>query len=138
MSTKEVLLVEANPDDEAVVARMFKKLPCEHTFHVVRDGEEALACLFALAHLPHLLLLDLKLPKVGGMEVLKRIRAEPRMKRMPVVVLATSNAAKDVDGCYDLGANSYVRKSADLIEFADAVRQAGLYWLSVNEPSIAA
>ena len=134
MSEREALLVEDNPDDEALVVRMFKKLPGGPVLHVVRDGEEALEFLLSAAHPPQLVLLDLKLPKVGGMEVLKRIRAEPRLKRMPVVVLASSSEPKDVAACYDLGANGYIRKPPDLIDFADAIRQAGLFWMSVNAP----
>lgn len=134
MAEKHVLLVEDNPDDEALVVRMMKKVPGEHALSVVRDGEEALQYLFAGAHAPDLVLLDLKLPKVGGLEVLKRIRAEPRMRRMPVVVLASGRDPKDVGACYDLGANSFIRKPPDLIEFADAVREAGVFWLGINEP----
>lgn len=133
MAEKHVLLVEDNPDDEALVVRMFKRIPAEHALAVVRDGEEALQYLSAAAHPPDLVFLDLKLPKVGGIEVLKRIRSDPRTRRVPVVVLASSRDPKDVAATADLGANAYVVKPPDLIEFAEAVRQAGLFWLGVNE-----
>src|SRR5262249_4053629 len=109
---------------------------------VVRDGQEALDYLFATgphagrnsAVMPHVVLLDLNLPKINGLEVLRRLRANERTKRLPVVILTTSMEDKDVLGSYDLGANSYVRKPVDFVQFADAARQLGLYWLVLNKP----
>jgi two-component system, response regulator len=139
MSDKTILLVEDNPKDEALTLRALRKSNILNKVDVVHDGVEALDYLFtpdaggALRPLPQLVLLDLKLPKIDGHGVLKRIRAEPRTQLLPVVILTTSVEDKDRLEGYRLGANSYVRKPVDFIQFADAVGQLGLYWLVLNE-----
>jgi two-component system response regulator len=139
---KVILLVEDNATDEALTLRALKKSNVRNAVVVAHDGAEALDYLFGRAAgaapttrlLPQLILLDLKLPKVDGLEVLRRIRADARTRLLPVVILTSSKEEKDrIDG-YSLGANSYVRKPVDFLQFADAVRQLGLYWLVVNEP----
>jgi len=139
ISDKTILLVEDNPKDEALTLRALRKSNILNKVVVAHDGAEALDYLFApdaegaLKPLPQLVLLDLKLPKVDGHEVLKRIRAEPRTQVLPVVILTTSVEDSDrLDG-YRLGANSYVRKPVDFTQFVDAVGQLGLYWLVLNE-----
>jgi two-component system response regulator len=142
MDEKMILLVEDNPDDEALTLRALKKNNIRNEVVVVRDGAEALDWLFArgvyagrdASVLPQLVLLDLKLPKVSGLEVLRAVRADPRTKRMPVVVLTSSKEEQDIMTGYDLGANSYVRKPVDFTQFAEGIRQLGLYWLVLNEP----
>ncbi len=137
-----ILLVEDNDDDVELTRRAFDKSRIVNEMVVVRDGQEALEYLFVTgAHagrdpaiMPSVILLDLNLPKLSGLDVLSRIRAEERTRRLPVVILTTSKEEKDVIGGYDLGANSYVRKPVDFAEFADAARQLGLYWLLLNEP----
>jgi two-component system response regulator len=137
-----ILLVEDNDDDVELTRRAFEKSRIVNEMVVVRDGQEALEYLFVTgAHagrdpaiMPSVILLDLNLPKLSGLDVLSRIRAEERTRRLPVVILTTSKEEKDVIGGYDLGANSYVRKPVDFAEFADAARQLGLYWLLLNEP----
>jgi two-component system response regulator len=141
MDTKMILLVEDNPDDEALTLRALKKNNIKNDVVVVRDGAEALDWLFARgAHaardasvLPQVVLLDVNLPKVSGLEVLKAVRDDPRTKRLPVVLLTSSNEDKDVVTAYDLGANSYIRKPVDFGDFANAIRDLGLYWLVLNE-----
>ena len=138
-----ILLVEDNDDDVELTRRAFDKSRIVNEMVVVRDGQEALEYLFVTgayagrdpAIMPSVILLDLNLPKLSGLDVLSRIRAEERTRRLPVVILTTSKEEKDVIGGYDLGANSYVRKPVDFAEFADAARQLGLYWLLLNEPS---
>jgi two-component system, response regulator len=137
---KVILLVEDNPKDEALTIRALRKSNIVNQVDVVHDGAEALDYLFTTddqGHhrpLPQLVLLDLKLPKVDGHEVLRRIRAEPRTQVLPVVILTTSVEDADrLDG-YRLGANSYVRKPVDFAQFVEAVGQLGLYWLVLNEP----
>jgi len=135
-----ILLVEDNPDDEALTLRALKKNDILNEVVVVHDGAEAIDYLIgdgaergsAAAMLPRLVLLDLKLPKFDGLEVLRRIRADSRTRRLPVVVLTTSTEDRDVKSSYDLGANSYIRKPVDFNEFIDAVRQLGRYWLALN------
>jgi two-component system response regulator len=135
-----ILLVEDNPDDEALTLRAFKKNNILNEIIVCRDGAEALEMLFATgkyAHrvelpLPQLVLLDLKLPKLDGTEVLRRIRANERTRHLPVVVLTSSKEDRDVIESYSLGANSYVRKPVDFTEFLQAVRTLGLFWLVLN------
>ena len=140
MSEKIILLVEDNPKDEALTLRALKKSNVVNRTVVVRDGAEALDYLFGrdpdgnANPLPQLVLLDLKLPKIDGLEVLRRIRGDSRTQLLPVVVLTTSTEDKDRTEGYRLGANSYVRKPVDFVQFAEAVRQLGLYWLVLNEP----
>lgn len=135
-----ILLVEDNPDDEELTRIAFQESNLINEVVVARDGEEALDYLLdpeRKGHpLPNLVLLDLKLPKVDGLEVLKRIRAEPRTRTLPVVVLTTSREENDLIRSYQLGCNSYIRKPVVFPEFIDAVRQLGMYWLMLNEPPI--
>ncbi len=141
MKNKIILLVEDNPDDELLTLRALKKNNIANEVMVTRDGEEALAYLFAEgqyagrdpAHKPEVILLDLKLPKLDGLEVLKRLRADQRTRRIPVVILTTSTEEQDIAASYDLGANSYIRKPVDFAQFSEAVRQLGLYWLVFNQ-----
>lgn len=139
---KTILLVEDNPDDEALTLRALKKNNIKNEVVVAHDGAEALDYLFGTGKyagrnthvLPQVVLLDLKLPKVEGLEVLRRVRADKRTKLLPVVILTSSNEEQDrIDG-YGLGANSYVRKPVDFSQFLDAARHLGLYWLVLNEP----
>ncbi len=134
MSDKTILLVEDNPDDEALTLRAFQKNNITNAVSVARDGAEALAYLSGGSDLPQLVLLDLKLPKVDGLEVLRRLRADARTRLLPVVILTSSTEERDLVESYRLGANSYVRKPVDFVEFVDAVRQLGLYWLLLNQP----
>ncbi|GMR21498.1 MAG: response regulator [Gammaproteobacteria bacterium] len=132
--------MEDNPDDEALTLRALKKNNIANEVIVARDGVEALDYLFAegthegrdLSNQPQVILLDLKLPRVDGLEVLKRIREDDRTERLPVVILTTSNEESDIISSYDLGANSYIRKPVDFDQFMEAVRQLGLYWLVLN------
>lgn len=133
-----ILLVEDNPDDVLLTQRAFAKSGIQNDLVVARDGVEALQILLGeggegMEPLPMLILLDLKLPRVDGLEVLQRIRQEPRTKRVPVVVLTTSREEQDLITSYDLGANSYVRKPVDFDDFHEAVRTLGMYWLLLNE-----
>ena len=138
-----ILLVEDNADDVELTLRAFEKSQLADDVVVVRDGSEALDYLAgtgvhaerARSPMPAVVLLDLNLPKMDGLEVLKRIRANERTRRLPVVVLTSSNEERDVLRSYDLGANSFVRKPVDFVEFVEAARQLGLYWLVLNEPS---
>jgi len=137
---KFILLVEDNPDDEALTLRALKKNNILNPVVVVRDGAEALEYLFGTglhagrdpAAAPQVVLLDLKLPRIDGLEVLRRIRSDERTRRQPVVVLTTSNEDRDILSSYELGANSYIRKPVDFEQFMEAVRQLGLYWLVLN------
>lgn len=138
MTNKPILLVEDNPDDEALAIRAFKKSNMTNEIVVARDGEEALNYLFddnqdAAREMPAVILLDLKLPKIDGLEVLRRIRDNPDTKRLPVVILTSSKHEEDLVESYNLGANSYVRKPVDFNEFVAAVSQLGMYWLLLNE-----
>ena len=136
-----ILLVEDNPKDEELTLRALKKSNVLNPVVVARDGVEALDYLFARgahanrdpAAMPQVVLLDLKLPKVDGLEVLKALRANERTKLLPVVVLTSSVEEQDLIRSYSLGANSYVRKPVDFVQFIEAVRQLGLYWLILNE-----
>jgi two-component system, response regulator len=139
MSEKTILLVEDNPKDEALTLRALKKGNIVNRVTVAHDGVEALDYLFGLDAggrpnpLPQLILLDLKMPKIDGLEVLTRIRAEERTRFLPVVILTTSAEDQDRLAGYRLGANSYVRKPVDFVQFTEAVTQLGLYWLVLNE-----
>jgi two-component system, response regulator len=141
MHQKTILLVEDNPDDEALTLRALNKSKIANTINVVRDGVEALDYLFCTgAHsgrdpldLPQVILLDLKLPKLDGLEVLRRIRADARTQLLPVVILTSSKEDHDMARAYASGANSYVRKPVDFNQFVDAIAQLGLYWLVLNE-----
>lgn len=129
-----ILLIEDNADDEALTLRAFQKHHIKNHVVVVRDGAQALDYLFATPgnDTPDLILLDLKLPKVDGLEVLRRIRGDARTRLIPVVVLTSSNEEQDLVESYSLGANSYVRKPVDFVRFAESVVQLGLYWLVLN------
>lgn len=141
-SDKAILLVEDNPDDEALTLRAFRKNNILNPVVVARDGEAALDYLFGtgghagrdIREQPQVVLLDLKLPKIDGLEVLRRLRADPRTRLQPVVILTTSNEERDILSSYQLGANSYIRKPVDFEQFMEAVRQLGLYWLVLNVP----
>jgi two-component system response regulator len=141
MSEKIILLVEDNQDDEELAVLAFERSRIANEVVVVRDGQEALDYFFGTAAngdggarvLPQVVLLDLKLPKVGGLEVLRRLRADPRTRRLPVVVLTSSREEEDMLASYDLGANSYVRKPVDFARFAEAIQQLQMYWLLLNE-----
>jgi two-component system response regulator len=136
-----ILLVEDNPDDEALTLRAFAKNNIANEVVVARDGVEALDYLFGTGSaerppkaMPAVVLLDLKLPRIDGLEVLRRIRADKRTALLPVVILTTSKEQQDVTDGYSLGANSYIRKPVDFEKFIHAVGQLGLYWLVLNEP----
>lgn len=132
---KSILLVEDNADDEQLTLRAMRQSEVPNIIRVARDGAEALDFLYgahASKRLPDLVLLDLKLPKVSGLEVLQRIRSEASSKTLPVVVLTSSDEERDIVESYSLGANSYIRKPVDFDEFIDAVKQLGLYWLTMN------
>lgn len=138
--TRVILLVEDNEYDELLALRAFKRANLLNPVVVVRDGQEALDFLFATgahagrAALPALPLLDLNLPKLGGLEVLRRLRADDRTRRLPVVVLTSSDEDRDKLESYELGANAYVRKPVEFDRFIDAARTLGLFWLMLNEP----
>ncbi len=142
MSEKLILLVEDSAPDEELAIRALRKNGIRNEVVVARDGQEALDYLFAEgshagrdhAELPTVILLDLKLPKIDGLDVLRQIRADERTKLVPIVILTSSNEERDRIEGYGLGANSFVRKPIGLTEFSEAVRQLGLYWLMVNEP----
>jgi two-component system response regulator len=139
----EILLVEDNPDDIELTLRAFRKSNIANDVVVVRDGVEALDYLFARGRysdrdqdaLPQVVLLDLNLPRVGGLDVLEKVRANPKTKLLPVVILTSSTEERDLVSGYSLGANSYVRKPVDFEQFADSVKQLGLYWLVLNRPA---
>jgi CheY-like chemotaxis protein len=143
MGEATILLVEDNADDEALTLRALKKNNIKNEIVIARDGVEALDYLSGtgshtgrdMSVMPQLILLDLKLPKVDGLEVLRRVRSEPRTKLLPVVILTSSNEEQDRIRGYGLGANSYIRKPVDFSQFIEAVRQLGLYWLVLNEPA---
>ena len=142
MNRKTILLVEDNSNDEYLTLRALKKYNVANDVVVAHDGVEALDYLFATgAHagrdtreLPLVVLLDLKLPKVDGLEVLRRVRSDERTRLLPVVILTSSNEERDVINGYKLGTNSYVQKPVDFTAFVDAVGQLGLYWLMLNQP----
>ncbi len=141
MSDKVILLVEDNQDDEELALLAFERSHIANEVIVARDGQEALDYFFGTEGnagkdarvMPQLVLLDLKLPKVDGLEVLKRLRGDPRTRRLPIVMLTTSREEEDLLRSYDLGANSYVRKPVDFTRFAEAIHQLQMYWLVLNE-----
>ncbi len=138
----EILLVEDNPHDVEMTLRVLKKHNLANDIEVVRDGAEALNFLFCagawadrrLSNGPKVVLLDLKLPLVSGLEVLKKVKSDPRTRKIPVVVLTTSREDRDIAECYQLGVNSYIVKPVDFDQFSEAMRTLGLYWLLINEP----
>ena len=141
MSDEPILLVEDNSDDEALVLRALKKFKVKNDTNIVRDGAEALDYMFKTGPYadrkggkPAVILLDLKLPKIDGLEVLRRLREDQRTRHQPVVILTSSDEQEDMARGYELGANSYVRKPVGFEEFSEAVRQLGLYWLLLNKP----
>lgn len=142
MKEKTILLVEDNPNDVALTLRALKKNNIKNDVVIARDGAEALDCLFGtgvykdqdVSTLPVLILLDLKLPRISGIEVLQRLRSDERTKLVPVVILTTSKEEQDLIDGYRFGANSYIRKPVDFNNFIEAVRQLELYWLVLNEP----
>lgn len=141
MSEKTILLVEDNEDDEELAMLAFQRCRVANEMAVVRDGQEALDYIFGTEanagqdakELPQLILLDLKLPKVEGLEVLRRLRSDPRTRRLPVVILTSSREEEDMITSYNLGANSYVRKPVEFARFAEAIHQLQMYWLVLNE-----
>ena len=141
MTSKTILLIEDNPSDIELTQRALERSQVANEMVVIQDGQEALDYLFGWgAHagretcpLPGVTLLDLKLPRVPGLDVLRAIRANPRTRRMPVVILTSSNEERDVAAGYDLGVNSYIQKPVDFTRFAEAIRTLGLYWLMLNE-----
>ncbi|MFI5180388.1 MAG: response regulator [Thermoanaerobaculia bacterium] len=140
----EILLVEDNPNDVELTLHALKKNNIANRIHVVRDGEEALDYLFGTGpyagrdpcEQPKVILLDLKLPKVDGHEVLTRLRQDPRTRTIPVVVLTSSREERDIARSYDMGVNSYIVKPVDFEQFTESVRQLGLYWLLLNQPPV--
>jgi len=130
---RTVLLVEDNPDDERLTIRALRRGKIANEILVARNGEDALNLVFDLETLPCVVLLDLKLPKVDGLDVLRQIRANDRTRLLPVVVLTSSSEDRDIVESYTLGANSYVRKPVEIDQFTEAVRQLGLYWVLHNE-----
>jgi len=142
MSEKMILLVEDNPDDEELTTRALRQAKIANEIVVARDGAEALDFLFGegpharrdLSRMPAVILLDLKLPKLSGLDVLNRLRADPRTKLIPTVILTSSSEEEDMLKSYQSGANSYVRKPVDFTQFATAVSQLGVYWMLLNQP----
>jgi CheY-like chemotaxis protein len=144
MNEVEILLVEDNPADVELTLRALKKNNIANRVEVAGDGEEALDFLFArgkyserrVVSLPKLILLDLKLPKIGGLEVLKEVKANPITKMIPVVILTSSKEERDIIDSYSLGVNSYIVKPVDFSKFVDSVRDLGMYWLLINQPPV--
>jgi two-component system, response regulator len=140
----EILLVEDNPSDLALALHAFKKHHLANQIQVARDGAEALEFIFCtgayaqrqIEHGPRVILLDLKLPLVDGIEVLRRIKADPRTQNIPVVVLTSSREEQDIAECYKLGVNSYIVKPVDFEQFTTSVRTLGMYWLLLNQPPL--
>ena len=138
----DVLIVEDNPDDAELTIRELKKHTKSAKFFHVKDGEEALNFIFgtgkyattrSVANLPGIVLLDIKMPKVNGIEVLEKIKSDQRTQLMPVVMLTSSNESPDIKRCYDLGANSYIVKPVNFEDFASAIKNVGAYWLILNQ-----
>jgi two-component system, response regulator len=142
MDSRTILLVEDNPDDVELTIRALRKSTLDHALVVAKDGLEALAYLHGtgeharrdLSQQPRLILLDLKLPHITGLETLQRLRADPRTRCVPVIILTSSREEQDIFASYSLGANSYIRKPVDFVEFVDLIRLLGTYWLNFNEP----
>ncbi|WP_310450106.1 response regulator [Sulfuritalea sp.] len=142
MTSQVILLVEDNPSDVGLTMRALERSGISNPLVVAEDGQDALDYIFCggahsereIADTPLLVLLDLKLPRVDGLEVLRRIRADPRTRRIPVVILTSSSEERDVAAGYDNGTNSYIRKPVDFHQFAEVIRQLGMYWLVVNQP----
>lgn len=142
MKTQSILLVEDNASDVELAKRALKKANIENPLVVAEDGQEALDYLFCtgqyagndIPQMPGLILLDLNLPRVGGLEVLERIRKNEKTRRLPVVILSSSKEIHDVTTSYDFGANSYIRKPVDFQHFTETIKQLGAYWLGLNEP----
>jgi two-component system, response regulator len=142
----DILMVEDNPDDEQLTLRAFAKNHLTNKIHVVRDGQEALDYIFCkgkyadrnIADHPHVILLDIKLPLIDGIEVLRRIKADERTKTIPVVMLTSSHEERDLVETYRLGVNSYIVKPVDFEQFTDSARSLGMYWLLLNRPPKAA
>jgi two-component system response regulator len=142
MKNKTILLVEDNPDDVELTIRSLNRHNVKNDVVVAKDGQQALDYLFGtgeytgrnLSSMPAVILLDLKLPKIDGLEVLRRLRADERMELVPVVIVTSSKKEQDLVNGYKLRANSYVRKPVDFLQFSEAVRELGLYWLLLNEP----
>jgi two-component system response regulator len=133
MTLRPIILVEDNPDDERLTIRALRRGNVANEIIVARNGEEALSMVLNAHPLPSVVLLDLKLPKVDGLDVLRQIRANARTNLLPVVVLTSSSEERDIIDSYNLGANSYVRKPVEIEKFTEAVRQLGLYWAVINE-----
>jgi len=141
-SIVDILLVEDNPDDVELALHALRQARLANNIFVVRDGEEALDFLFsrgafanrALQHPPKLVLLDLKLPKIDGMQVLKQLKSDPRTKPVPVVIMTTSKEERDLVESYHAGANSYIQKPVDFDQFRSTIKTLGLYWLIINQP----
>jgi len=133
MTLHPILLVEDNPDDERLTIRALRRGNVANEILVAHNGEEALKMVLNADPLPSVVLLDLKLPKVDGLEVLRQIRANEHTRLLPVVVLTSSSEDRDIINSYNLGANSYVRKPVEIEKFTEAVRQLGLYWAVINE-----
>jgi len=132
-SLRPIILVEDNPDDERLTIRALRRGNVVNEILVARNGEEAITMVLNANPLPSVVLLDLKLPKVDGLEVLRQIRANERTHKLPVVVLTSSSEENDIVDSYDLGANSYVRKPVEIDKFTEAIRQLGMYWAVINE-----
>jgi two-component system response regulator len=143
-SEVDILLVEDNLDDAELALHALRQEKLANNIFVARDGEEALEFIFcsgaftqrSFDHPPKLILLDLKLPKVDGMEVLKRLKSDPRTRTIPVVIMTSSKEDRDLVNGYGLGANSYIQKPVDFDQFRETVKQVGLYWLVTNQPSV--
>ena len=137
MRDKIILLIEDDPDDIELIQRSLKKGNIANQIIVLRDGVEAVDYFFGEGNddrlLPQLILLDLKLPKISGLELLQKLRSQERTRLLPVVILSSSDEAPDIEASYELGANSYVRKPVDFIQFSEAVQHLGLFWLVLNE-----
>ena len=140
--SKVILLVEDNPNDEALTVRAFKKAGIANDIVVARDGEEALDYMFGtgqfegrdITQLPQVIILDLKLPKVDGLQVLKRVRGDERVRKTPIVILTASKEERDLVEAYNLHTNAYVQKPVDFVQFAEACQHLGMFWLLLNEP----